>query len=713
MEESIIIGLLQNTAILLAFSMIYDYWWVKNDEPKNLLNKIFTGFVIGLIGIILMLTPWILVPGIVFDTRSVVLSVSGLFFGAIPTIIAMIMTVIFRLTIGGDGSLMGIAVIISSGSIGILWNKYRSLSKSKYYIPELIALGLTVHISMLLCTLLLPADKVISTLKTVTVPLLTIYPIATVLLGTLMFRQYKNWQNRKASEKLYESEQRFSELLKNTTLFSTIIGVDSSIIFCNHSLLSVSGYRLEELIGKNFFEIFIEKNSREKMLDIFNSVLGGKEGHLNYENSILLRDGTSLLVSWNNTLFRDNNGVVIGIASIGENITKRKQSESELIQAKIKAEESDMLKSIFLANMSHEIRTPMNAIMGFSALLGEKNIEDYERSQYIEIIRSSSDRLLQLINDIIDLSKLEAKQLSITISECSLSEIFTHSTELFKKSELLLKKPEIEFTSYFPDEMENLIILSDGIRIQQVLDNLISNAIKYTERGKIETGLSLRLEDGREYIEIYVKDTGIGISEEKNDLVFERFRQVEEGVFHEGAGLGLSISKGIVNLLGGNIWFISEINVGSVFYFTIPYIRPESPSNKVAKKKEVFTQLVGKNIIIAEDDYNSFRYLELLLKERYANISYAKNGRDLLKLIENNLPDLILLDINMPIMSGFEFLAEMKSKGISVKIIAQTAYALPDEKERCINAGCHGYISKPISKTELYEVINAVLTDTQ
>jgi len=590
MKESIIIGLLQNTAILLAFSLLYDYWWVKTDGHKNVLNKILTGSVIGLIGIILMLTPWILVPGLVFDTRSVILSVSGLFFGAIPTLIAIAITGIFRLSLGGDGVWMGIAVIASSGAIGIIWHKIRPLWKSKQYIPELVAMGFIVHLVMISCTILLPASQRFNTLKTIIIPVLSIYPLATVLLGILMFKQYKNWQNRKASEKLRESEE-------------------------------------------------------------------------------------------------------------------------ELIKAKVKAEESDKLKSIFLANMSHEIRTPMNAIMGFSNMLGEHGLDDSVKAQYLDIIKSSGNRLLQLINDIIDLSKIEAKQLTITKSICSLSEIFINSTETFRKSELLKEKTGIELVLTLPEENKGIKNFSDGNRVQQVLDNLISNAIKYTENGKIETGYSIISKDDRDFIEIYVKDTGIGISEELSSLVFERFRQVEEGRFHEGAGLGLSISKGIVELLGGKIWFVSNENAGTTFYFTIPYIVSEVPPVKAPMSSEVLPKIRGKNIIIADDDYNSFRYLQLLLKGQNANIMHAENGRILMDMVQNSVPDLILLDINMPVISGFEFLSKIQSAGISSKIIAQTAYAMPDEKERCLSAGCHGYIAKPFRKAELFSVINTVLSD--
>ena len=380
MYRSIIIGLLQNTAILLAISMLYDYWWVKDDVHRNLFNKIFTGFIIGIIGIILMLTPWILIPGISFDTRSVVLSVSGLFFGPVPTFISMVIMGIFRFVLGGDGVWMGIAVIISSGLIGILWKKFRPLNNSKNYVLELTLMGFIVHIAMLGCTLFLPDSQVLKTLKIIALPVLLIYPFATVLLGILMFRHFKNWQNRKAAEKLSQSERRFSEMLKNTSLYSIIIDPEARIIFCNQSLLSASGYLNEEIIGKLGFDAFIEDESREKINNVFRQILNGDKSLLSNECYILFKDGSKALVSWTSNILVDENGTITGIASIGENITKKKLVEKELIEAKLKAEESDQLKSIFLANMSHEIRTPMNSIMGFSSLLGEKNINDTEKN---------------------------------------------------------------------------------------------------------------------------------------------------------------------------------------------------------------------------------------------------------------------------------------------------------------------------------------------
>jgi signal transduction histidine kinase len=450
-------------------------------------------------------------------------------------------------------------------------------------------MGVLVHLVMLLCTFLLPVDQITDTLKIIAIPILSIYPLATVLLGTLMFRQFLNFQNRKASEKL-------------------------------------------------------------------------------------------------------------------------RKSKTELIKARIKAEESDNLKSIFLANMSHEIRTPMNSIMGFSNLLGDRDLDESSRLQYLDIIKSSGNRLMQLINDILDLSKIEAKQLIINHSECSLSEILLNSTESFSKSDLLKKKPALELILNLSDDDKKIKFISDSNRVQQVLDNLLNNAIKYSEKGKIETGCSIVTEDNKEFIKIYVKDSGIGISEDFDQIVFERFRQVEEGRFHQGTGLGLSISKGMVELLGGKIWFVSKKNIGTTFYFTIPYVRSSQSTPQNNNKMELYPKLDGKNIIIAEDDFFSFKYLQLLLRGYNANITHAENGSVLLKMIKENVPDLILLDINMPVMSGFEFLSEIKKEGIKTKIIAQTAYAMPHERERCLSAGCTGYISKPVKKLELFEVINSALS---
>jgi PAS domain-containing protein len=257
MQSSILISLLQNTAILLSFSILYDNFWVKNEEQRSFQNKILVGAIIGAIGIVLMLSPWTLVPGIVFDTRSVMLSVSGLFFGTIPTLVAILIDAAFRWYLGGSGVWMGVAVIITSGAIGILWRKFRSGKSHIQPIRELLTMGICVHLVMMACTALLPANTRMITLASIALPIALVYIPATVMLGILMMRQFRNWQNKKAQETLVESERRFASILESTNLISVILNTNGIITFCNQSMLKVTGYTNEEISGNDFFELFL------------------------------------------------------------------------------------------------------------------------------------------------------------------------------------------------------------------------------------------------------------------------------------------------------------------------------------------------------------------------------------------------------------------------------------------------------------------------
>ncbi|RPH32197.1 MAG: response regulator [Bacteroidales bacterium] len=381
----------------------------------------------------------------------------------------------------------------------------------------------------------------------------------------------------------------------------------------------------------------------------------------------------------------------------------------ELICQKDKAEESEMLKSVFLANMSHEIRTPLNAILGFSDFLGEPSLTVEKRNKFIDIINSSGQQLLHIINDIIDISKLESKQLTLSNQECNITVLLTEIVEVFKRSEALMNKPEIKLILSLPHQQSDTLIITDKFRLQQVLNNLISNAIKYTNKGFVEVGYKLVTKYNASYIEFFVNDSGIGIPNDKHKIIFERFRQVEENGYREGTGLGLSISKGIINLLGGEIWFNSTVNKGTSFFFTLPYRLILTDTKVDTVKEQKSTDLANRIILIAEDDYNSFRFIKELLLETNASIIYAENGQVLLNLLKEVKPDIILLDINMPIKTGYQCMQEIKAKGYKVKVIAQTAYAMAEEKEKCLNAGCDGYISKPFNKEILLSAISNVL----
>jgi len=606
MKESILIGLLQNAALLIAFSMLYQNVWIKDEASKSISAKIIVGLVLSSIGIILMSTPWMMVPGISFDMRSVLLSVSGLFFGPIPTIIAMFITGIVRVAIGGDGLWMGLAVILTSGSIGLLWRKYRPNWKSNNYYLELLALGLVVHIIMSALTLLLPRDMMFPTLKTIAIPLIFIYSPVTMLLGILMVNQYKNWQNELAQLKLKEYERRFTQILESGNIVSLLLNNDGSINFCNDYLLRIIGYDREEVIGKNWFDTFVPLDERAKLKQLFSSGLKNKEFSKNHENSILTKAGKELNILWYNIVLKsDNDDDVLGTASIGVNITDSKNHEKmlevkrakieaqneeykkvnqELLLAKESAEESDRLKSAFLANMSHEIRTPMNSILGFSDLLKESKLTSDKQQQYIAVIAHSGKRMLNMINDILVISKIESGTVDIHNTEFNINEQIESIYALFK-DEIAKKGIDFSYIKSLPDS--EAILKSDGEKIYAVLINLVKNAVKFTSKGAITVGYHLNKDCEIEELEFFVKDTGVGVRYEQKELIFERFRQGSESLTrnYEGAGLGLPISKAFVEMLGGKIWVESktenifsdspankyETTFITTFYFTIPF----------------------------------------------------------------------------------------------------------------------------------------------
>jgi PAS domain S-box-containing protein len=403
-----------------------------------------------------------------------------------------------------------------------------------------------------------------------------------------------------------------------------------------------------------------------------------------------------------------DNGEMLGAIVVNNDITALKTAETELINAKDKAQESDRLKSTFLANMSHEIRTPMNAILGFTELMNQPDTTEEERGRFAAIVRNAGHRLLHIINDIIDLSKLEAKQVKMTRSVCNIRHLMLTTMDSFRNAELLEKKPELSLWLSSEGVPSNLVIETDPLRLQQVLDNLIMNAIKYSERGVIETGARIKEITGLSYLEFFVRDQGKGIPADKLSIIFERFRQVEENEYHEGAGLGLSISKALVSLLGGDIGVESEVGRGTTFTFTVPLVvSAEEQIPESAESAEKPVHFNGKSILIAEDDDDSWSFMAFLLHDTGASVSRVENGIELMEALTDKVPDLLLLDINLPGKTGYECLAEIRLKNYPVKVIAQTAYVMADEKKRCMEAGCDGYLSKPFTKKELFSSISA------
>ncbi len=374
--------------------------------------------------------------------------------------------------------------------------------------------------------------------------------------------------------------------------------------------------------------------------------------------------------------------------------------------AKEKAEEADKLKSAFLANMSHEIRTPLNAIVGFSELLScHEDIND-EIKEYFDIIKQSSNDLLRLINDIIDIAKIESGQIQFSITDYNLSTEMESINRFFNDQLSLFDKNDKLTLNYQPDpDYKDLTIKADPYRLKQVIVNLLSNAIKFTDSGTIDFGYRVN----HQLIEFFVKDTGIGISQEFHNSLFQRFVKLDQGDqrLYSGTGLGLAISKSLVEMHGGRIWFESIPNQGTQFYFTIPLIF----GSQIPIKEEIsnnYASFENKTVLICEDDDNSRELLNLILKKMNINTIISCDGIEAIEQFKKHPDiDLVLLDIQMPRLNGYKTLAELrKISNRKIPIIAQTAFAMTHEIDKILDSGFDDYISKPIIKEQLEIILS-------
>jgi signal transduction histidine kinase/CheY-like chemotaxis protein len=389
-----------------------------------------------------------------------------------------------------------------------------------------------------------------------------------------------------------------------------------------------------------------------------------------------------------------NSNLVLGIAF---DITGQKNFEVQLAKAKEKAEESDRIKTTFLSNISHEIRTPMNAIIGFNELIHIGDLSSNRKKEYLTIVKNKSKHLLSLLDDITELSKFETGEITLNHTCTNLVKIFNELYEEFKKELKIRKKQNVELYLKLPATNEIASVFTDPGRIYQVMAYLLDNALKFTEKGYVQFGYEPK--DSRN-IQFFVKDTGIGITKEAQKYLFNRFKIKEEAYStkHRNTGLGLTISRAIVELLGGKISVSSESGKGSTFSFTVPFQKIEKnllEENLV--KYEPRTKWGDKVILIAEDDEVNFRFLEAILADTQVQLLHVRDGKQAIDLCKTiGKIDLILMDIKMPEKSGYEAIKEIKKYRKDVPIIAQTAYTLKEDKAKCIDAGCDDYISKPI-----------------
>jgi len=511
---------------------------------------------------------------------------------------------------------------------------------------------------------------------------------------------------KEIEKKLRNSELFYKSITDSANDAIVLIDKNDNITFWNLASENTFLLKKKEVINKNIYKTIFNINQKKKINSFKNIIF---EKNVNSRGIIFQLIATNkekrrfpVEISMSKIYIEDK----ISYLFIIKDITERKIYEEQLVIAKEKAEESDSLKSSFLSNMSHEIRTPMNAIVGFSQLLTNNTFSDEKKKTFVEQININSESLMKLIEDIIYVSKIETGKIEIKKENCKINTLLEEIKVSFIEHKRRMGKEDVELILNKAINNETLNINTDKQRLRQIFTNLLGNALKFTDKGYVEFGYKLKSDN--ELI-FYVKDTGLGINSEKIKYVFDRFTKVsaKKTKLYGGTGLGLSISKHLVERLGGEISVKSKENEWSIFEFTHPFkhnLIKENPIEINISKKEDFF-LKNKKILIAEDEEMNFIFLRETIIPSGAQIDWAKNGKMAVDLAKKNNYDIILMDIKMPIMDGYEATNIIKKTDPKIPIIAQTAYAIPEEQKSDYETDCDFYLSKPIDPQILIKTI--------
>jgi PAS domain S-box-containing protein len=534
------------------------------------------------------------------------------------------------------------------------------------------------------------------------------YTARSVEILEMIANQLSTYIERKKAE---ENALKLSKAVIQSPVSIMMTDIEGTIEYVNPKFTEVTGYTLEEVIGKNPRLLNSGEHKPEVFANLWKTILSGN----NWQGELRNRRKNEELF-WENILISplvNDSGRISHFIAIREDISEKKKMMEELIAAKNKAEESDRLKSAFLANISHEIRTPMNAIIGFSDFLNKPDLEKDRLYHYSSIIQQQAYNLLSIIDDILDISKIEAGQMKSVEEVGNLDDILkgvyntfeTHWKDSDKKNVIFITENLLSY-----DENK---IKSDIKWLRQILTNLVGNAYKFTHEGHIK--ISSRLLDN-DFLLFSVSDTGIGIEADKHNLIFERFRQGDETNIRDfgGTGLGLAISKGLVELLGGNIWVDSEPGKGSTFSFTIPYKPAVVQLNSETVKPNTSYNWANKHVLLVEDNEYNAEYMKVALASSKIKITHVLNGVETIKMIGRIKDfDIVLLDIRLPDISGYELARQIKTTRPGIPVIAQTAFASVEYKEKCLSAGCDDHISKPVKPANLLVMMDRYLNMNQ
>lgn len=521
-------------------------------------------------------------------------------------------------------------------------------------------------------------------------------------------------QRKLAEQELHEaknraeaSEEKLRLMIKNSYDAFVLINEKGEQFFISDAAVRDTGYSLNELYGP--IQNIILQEDWPLIADAWKSIVEENEKMVRVQYRHKHKSSGYI---WYEAVAQNflNNPLINAVVVNVRDITRIKKTEAELIKAKEVAEESDRLKSAFLANMSHEIRTPMNGILGFAELLKQPSLKGDDQQKYIQIIERSGHRMLNIINDIIDISKVEAGLMKINISQSNINEQVEYIYTFFKPE---VQSKRLNFLIKTPLPSNEAMVFTDREKLFAILTNLVKNAIKYTPIGSIEVGYELK----GPFFEFFVKDTGIGVPEDRKLAIFERFVQadIEDRQVYQGAGLGLAISKAYVEMLGGKIWVESSLGKGSHFYFTLPCNqsnKEETTSSSQPTQLSIDPKSMAKlKILLVEDDPTSTFLLKEFTASYCKDLVHTSNGLEAVSIFKkHNDFDLVLMDIQLPGQDGYNAIREIRKTNPKVLIIAQTAYGLAGDKEKAIEAGSNDYLAKPISGLKLMQCVVKHLT---
>jgi|GEM_PF-1069019 len=517
---------------------------------------------------------------------------------------------------------------------------------------------------------------------------------------------------------LSEAQAKFEMVASNAHDGMLLLKNDGSIDYFNQATVNLFSIPQNQHMAFSLMDLFAADENSEKLkfaLNAYYNSDSGREIRQNFELTGLRSDGSLFPVELSLSSFRHETRNML--VAVIRDFTEHKLAQLKLTQAKEKAEESERLKSAFLANVSHEIRTPLNSILGFVSLMQDYETTEEERAEYFRMISGNGEVLLNLINDLIDLMKLESETMVLSPVTFDLEEFMNEIYE-YLQNDLILKGKESEITAHLKLPERNHIsqIVADKLRLRQVLVNLLHNAIKFTDKGSIsiEASLTTLAKNGAPAIRFCVCDTGIGVPSDKLDYIFESFRQIEDPFLRKfgGAGLGLAIVKKITEASGGEVKLESKLGSGSSFYINLPLVHPKthSKSGPNASENQEIVKFEGRTFLIVEDKLPNTLYLKSLLSKSKVNLLFANNGSEAVEIVrQNNSLELVLMDIQLPVMDGYTATRHIKQLKPGLPVIAQTAFASFDDREKVFNAGFDDFISKPINPRELLRKISQVL----